>query len=143
MSIQFSEKLQEKMEFTISQYIVELHEAGIIEKIKEYYEIHSFNLKYDIYIINALFDDTSPKYNKVCIFNKIANDYFNEEDKNELQKYYNDYCTNIRWSKKRSEKCLEDKNVYYMYMIGYICAKQNKSVIIEQIECIPSNVLLK
>lgn len=141
MSIQFSEKLQEKMEFTISQYIGELHEAGIIEKIKEYYEIHRFHLKYDVYIINALFDDTSPKYNKVRIFNRVANDYFNEEDKNELQKYYNDYCTNIRWSKKRSEKCLEDKNVYYMYMIGYICAKQNKSVIIEQIECITSNIL--
>ena len=143
MSIQFSEKLQEKMEFTISQYIGELHEAGITEKIKEYYEIHTFNLKYDLYIINALFDDTSPRYNKVCIFNKIANDYFNEEDKNELQKYYNDYCTSIRWSKKRSDKWLEDKNVYYMYMIGYICAKQNKTFIIEQVESVTSNVMLK
>jgi|Laugresbdmm110sd_1035091.scaffolds.fasta_scaffold108709_1 hypothetical protein len=143
MSIQFSEKLQEKMEFTISQYIGELHEAGIIEKIKEYYEMHRFHLKYDVYIINALFDDTSPKYNKVRTFNRAANDYFNEEDKNELQKYYNDYCTNIRWSKKRQDKWLEDKNVYYMYMIGYICAKQNKSFIMEQIECISSNVMLK
>ena len=76
MSIQFSEKLQEKMEFTISQYIGELHEAGIIEKIKEYYEMYRFNLKYDVYIINALFDDTSPRYNKVMIFNKIANTLF-------------------------------------------------------------------
>ena len=143
MSIQFSEKLQEKMEFTISQYIGELHEAGIIEKIKEYYEIHRFNLKYDVYIIHALFDDTSPRYNKVMMFNRAANDYFIEEDKNELKKYYNDYCTNIRWSKKRQDKWLEDKNVYYMYMIGYICAKQNKNFIIEQIECISSNVMLK
>jgi hypothetical protein len=143
MSLQFSEKLQEKMEFTISQYIGELYEAGIIEKIKEYYEIHKFNLKYDLYIINALFDDSSPKYNRVRIFNKIANDYFNEEDKNELQKYYDDYCTNIRWSKKRSDKWLEEKNVYYMYMIGYICAKQNKNFIIEQIECVTSNTTLK
>ncbi len=142
MSIQFSEKLQEKMEFTISQYIGELHEAGIIEKIKEYYEINVFNLKYDVYIINALFDDTSPKYNKIRIFNKIANDYFNEEDKNELKKYYDDYCTNIRWSKKRQDKWLEHKHIY-MYMIGYICAKQNTNFIIEQIECISSNVMLK
>jgi hydrogenase maturation factor HypF (carbamoyltransferase family) len=51
MTNQFSEKLQEKMEFVISQYIGELHEAGIIEKIKEYYEIHTFNLNYDLYII--------------------------------------------------------------------------------------------
>jgi len=141
MSIQFSEKLQEKMEFTISQYIGELHEAGIIEEIKD--EMHRFNLKYDVYIINALFDDTSPKYNKICIFNKIANDYFNEEDKDELKKYYNDYCTNIRWSKRRQEKWLEDKNVYYMYLIGYICAKQNKNFILEQIECVSSNTMLK
>ena len=144
MTNQFSEKLQEKMEFVISQYIGELHEAGIIENAKEYYyEIHTFNLKYDVYIINALFDDTLPKYNKVGMFNRAANDYFNGEDKNELQKYYNDYCTNIRWSKKRQDKWLEDKNVYYMYMIGYICAKQNKNFIIEQIECISSNVMLK
>ena len=142
MSIQFSEKLQEKMEFTISQYIGELHEAGIIEKIKEYYEMYRFNLKYDVYIIHALFDDTSPRYNKVMMFNRAANDYFIEEDKNELQKYYNDYCTNIRWSKKRQDKWLEHKNDY-MYMIGYICAKQNKNFIIEQIECISSNVMLK
>ena len=142
MSIQFSEKLQEKMEFTISQYIGELHEAGIIEKIKEYYEMYRFNLKYDVYIIHALFDDTSPRYNKVMMFNRAANDYFIEEDKNELKKYYNDYCTNIRWSKKRQDKWLEHKNDY-MYMIGYICAKQNNNFIIEQIECISSNVMLK
>ena len=140
MSIQFSEKLQEKMEFTISQYIGELHEAGIIEKIKEYYEIHRFNLKYDVYIIHALFDDTSPRYNKVMMFNRAANDYFIEEDKNELKKYYNDYCTNIRWSQRRRNKWLQYKNIY-MYMIGHLFAKINKEFIMEQIESVTSNIL--
>ena len=125
MSIQFSEKLQEKMEFTISQYIGELHEAGIIEKIKEYYEMYRFNLKYDVYIINALFDDTSPRYNKVMMFNQIETNYFNEEDKNELQKYYMDYCTAIRWSTKRREKWLENKN-YYISTLSQLISSATK-----------------
>jgi len=139
-AIHLPTNLQEKMEYILAQYIGELHDTGIIEKAKEYYEMHTFNLKYDLYIINSLFDDTSPRYNKVMMFNKIANDYFNEEDKNELQKYYNDYCTNIRWSKKRQDKWVEHKNLY-VYMIGYICAKQNKNFIMEQIESVTSNIL--
>ena len=86
MSIQFSEKLQEKMEFTISQYIGELHDVGIIEKGKEYYKILDINnVTFERFMINLLFDDSSPKYNKIKIFNQIANNYFNEEDKNELR----------------------------------------------------------
>ena len=143
MTNQFSEKLQEKMEFVISQYIGELHEAGIIENAKEYYyEIHTFNLKYDVYIINALFDDTLPKYNKVMMFNQIETNYFNEEDKNELNKYYTDYCSNIRWSKKRQDKWLDNKNEL-IFMIAYLFAKTNKNFIMEQIEYVTSNVILK
>ena len=142
MTNQFSEKLQEKMEFVISQYIGELHEAGIIENAKEYYEIHRFNLKYDLYIINTLFHDASPKYNKVMIFNQIENNYFNEEDKNEVKKYYNDYCTAIRWSKKRQYKWLDNKNEL-IFMIAYLFAKTNKKFIMEQIEYVTSNVILK
>jgi hypothetical protein len=142
MSNQFSEKLQEKIEFTISQYIGELYDIGIIEQSKEYYETHSFNLNYDLYIINTLFHDTSPKYNKVMMFNQIEPNYFNEEDKNELQKYYNDYCSNIRWSKKRQDKWLDNKNEL-IFMIAYLFSKTNKKFIMEQIERVTSNVILK
>ena len=140
MTNQFSEKLQEKIEFTISQYIGELYDIGIIEQSKEYYETHSFNLNYDLYIINTLFHDTSPKYNKVMMFNQIEPNYFNEEDKNELQKYYMDYCSTIRWSQRRRDKWLENKN-YYIYMIGHLFAKTNKQFIMEQIEFVTIEIL--
>ena len=139
-AIHLPTNLHEKMEYILAQYIGELHDTGIIEKAKEHYEIYRFNLNYDLYIINSLFDDTSPRYNKVMIFNKIANNYFDEEDKNELKKYYNDYCTNIRWSQRRRNKWLQYKNIY-MYMIGHLFAKINKQIIIEQIECVSSNIL--
>jgi hypothetical protein len=139
-AIHLSTNLHEKMEYILAQYIGELHDTGIIEKSKEHYEIHRFNLNYDLYIINSLFDDTSPRYNKVMIFNQIAKNYFDEEDKNELKKYYNDYSTNIRWSQRRRNKWLQYKNIY-MYMIGYLFAKINKEFIMEQIESVTSNIL--
>ena len=142
MTNQFSEKLQEKMEFVISQYIGELYDTGIIEQAKEYYETHRINLSYDLYIINTLFHAPSPKYNKVMMFNQIETNYFNEEDKNELNKYYTDYCSNIRWSKKRQDKWLDNKNEL-IFMIAYLFAKTNKKFILEQIECVTNNVILK
>lgn len=141
-AINLTTNLHEKMEYILAQYIGELHDIGIIEKAQEYYQIHRFNLKYEAYIINALFDDTSPRYNKVLMFNRVANNYFNEEDKNELKKYYNEYCTNIRWTKRRQNKWLEHTNIY-MYMLGNLFATTNKQFIIEQIECVTSNVTLK
>jgi hypothetical protein len=142
-AIHLPTNLHEKMEYILAQYIGELHDTGIIEKGKEYYELNTFiNIKYELYIITVLFDDTSPKYNKIMIFNQIANNYFNEEDKNQLQKYYTDYFTHIRWSKKRRDKWLEYKN-QFMFMLAYIFAKTNKKFIMEQIECVISNVNLK
>ena len=148
MSIHLPTNLHEKMEYTISQYIGELHEAGIIEKGKEYYELNIFNLLnrnyelYELFMIRVLFDsNTLPTYNKVWLFYQIANNNFIEEEKNELQKYFKDYLINIRWSKKRKEKWSKNSNVF-MYMIAYMFAKTNKKFIMEQIECI-SNVTLK
>ena len=94
-------------------------------------------------MIRVLFDsNTLPTYNRVRLFYQIVNNYFIEEDKNELQKYYNDYLINIRWSKKRKQKWLENRNDF-MYMLAYMFAKTNKKFIMEQIEFIDRNVTLK
>ena len=151
MSIHLPTNLHEKMEYTISQYIGELHDAGIIEKGKECYELNILNRNilntnyelYELFMIRVLFDsNTLPTYNRVRLFYQIVNNYFIEEDKNELQKYYNDYLINIRWSKKRKQKWLENRNDF-MYMLAYMFAKTNKKFIMEQIEFIDRNVTLK
>ena len=143
MSIHLPTNLHEKMEYVISQFIGELHAAGIIEKVKEYYQLNTFNIKYDMFIIRSIFDhNTLPLYNKVKLFNQIANNYFIKEDKNELKQYYNDYSTHVRWSKRRIEQYLDNKHEF-IYMIAYMFAKTNKKFIMEQIECVSSNVILK
>jgi hypothetical protein len=142
-AIHLSTNLHEKMEYILAEFIGELEAEGIIEKAKESFKSTfnlNYNIYYNIYIINELFEDTSPKLNKVSMFNRIADNYFNEEDKNELQKYYMDYYTAIRWSQRRKDKWLENKN-YYMYMIGHLFSKTNKQFIMEQIECISSIVI--
>jgi len=143
-AIHLSTNLHEKMEYILAEFIGESHAAGIIEKGKESYESNTFNITYNInynlYIINVLFEDTSPKLNKVSMFNRIADNYFDEEDKNELQKYYMDYCSTIRWSQRRRDKWLENKN-YYIYMIGHLFAKTNKQFIMEQIEFVTIEIL--
>lgn len=143
MSIHLPSNLHEKMEFTISQYIGELHELDVIKDGKEYYHTHPvLNVTFELYIINLLFDDTTPIYNKLMLFNQIADNYFNEEDKNELRKYYTDYFTTIRWSKKRRDKWLEAKD-QFMFMLAYLFSKTNKPFIMEQIEYVSSSVILK
>ena len=146
MSIHLSINLHEKMEYVISQYIGELHKAGIIEKGKECHKLNiNFEfMNYEIFMIRLLFDNNiiPPTYNRLRTFNQIANNYFIKEDKNELQKYFNDYLIQTRWSKKRKENLLENSNDF-MYMIAYMFAKTNKKFIMEQIEFICSNVDLK
>ena len=146
MSIHLPSNLHEKMEFTISQYIGELHDLDVIKEGKEYYPIHRIivNVTFENFIINLLFDDTSPKYNKIKLFNQIAVNYFNEEDKNEVEKYYTDYVTTKtnHCSKKRRDKWLESKD-QFMFMLAYLFSKTNKTFIMEQIEYISSSVILK
>ena len=144
MSIHLPSNLHEKMEFTISQYIGELHDLDVIKNGKEYYPTHRIvvNVTFENFIINLLFDDSSPKYNKIKLFNQIAGNYFNEEDKNELKKYYTDYFTTIRWSKKRRDKWLEAKD-QFMFMLAYLFSQTNKTFIMEQIEYVSSSVCLK
>ena len=139
----FPTNLHEKLEFTISQYIGELHDIGIIEKDKENYELRAFNHEtFETYIINELFNDSLPKYNKIQIFNQIANNYFNEEEQTELQKYFTNYFKTIRWSKKRRDKWLECKDDF-LYVLAFMFSKKNKSFVIALIECVTSNVCLK
>lgn len=146
MSIHLPINLHEKMEYVISQYIGELHHAGIIEQAKEHHRLNiNFEfINYELFMIRVLFDNNiiPPTYNRVGLFNQIANNYFIKEDKNELQKYFNDYLIQTRWSKKRKENWLESSNDF-MYMIAYMFAKTNKKFIMEQIEFIGSNVALK
>ena len=82
MSIHLPTNLHEKMEYTISQYIGELHDAGIIEKGKEYYELNILNRNilntnyelYELFMIRVLFDsNTLPTYNRVRLFYQIVN----------------------------------------------------------------------
>ena len=139
----FPTNLHEKLEFTISQYIGELHDIGIIEKDKENYELRAFNHEtFETYIINELFNDSLPKYNKIQIFNQIANNYFNEEEQTEIQKYFTNYFKTIRWSKKRRDKWLEC-NHDFLYVLAFMFSKQNKSFVMALIECVTSNVCLK
>ena len=79
MSIHLPSNLHEKMEFTISQYIGELRDLDVIKNGKEYYPRHwtIVNVTFENFIINLLFDDTSPKCNKIKLFNQIADNYFN------------------------------------------------------------------
>lgn len=145
MSIHLPTNLHEKMEYIISKYIEELNNAGIIEKGKEGHKLNTnFNfINYELFMIHILFDNNiiPPTYNRLRLFNKIANNYFIKEDKNELQKYFNDYLIQIRWSKKRSEIWLKNAD-QFMYMLAFMFAKTNKKFIMEQIEYI-SNVTLK
>lgn len=148
MSIHLSTNLHKKMEYTIVEYIKELQVEGVIKKGKEIYDLNiNNNLSYELFMIYVLFDNNStfPIYNRKRLFNKISNNYFIEEDKNELRKYYNDLI-NVRGRRKRTE-ILSDvrgrrrkrteillKNDYdFMYMIAHMFAKTNKKFTMEQI----------
>ena len=131
------------MDFTISQYIGELHDLGIIEKEKNWYELLGFNhVTFVNHIIDVLFKDLLPKYNTIQIFNQIANNNLNEEEQTELKKYFANNYKTIRWSKKTRNKWLEC-TPHYLYMLAYIFSKKNKSFVMTQIECVSSNQILK
>ena len=143
MSIHLPTNLHEKLEFTISQYIGELHDLGIIEKEKNWYELLAFNhVTFENHIIDVLFKDLLPKYDTIQIFNQIANNNLNEEEQTELKKYFANNYKTIRWSKKKRKKWLEC-TPHYLYMLGYIFSKKNKSFVMTQIECVSSNQILK
>jgi hypothetical protein len=143
MSIYLPTNLHEKMECAISQYIEELSLAGIIEEVagiieagRENYELNENN-DYYLYIINLLFDDSLPKYNKVRMFNKIQNNYFTKEDKNELKKCVDDYLITITNNRRRNN-WLNSFRHNFMFTLACIFTRTNtnKNFIIEQIECV-------
>jgi hypothetical protein len=146
MSINLPTNLNEKMEYMISQYIEELHNLGILEEAKEYYNSRENIIKYDLYIINVLFDaSTLPNYNKMRIFNQISNDYFIKEDKNELKKYHDDYVSKMN-NRRRQNWIRQSRNftIYELiFTVAYIFARTNKQIIMEKIECVDKNVILK
>jgi hypothetical protein len=148
MSIYLPTNLHEKMEYAISQYIEELALAGILEEVsdiiqgaRENYESNEIT-NYYLYIINLLFDNSLPKYDKIRIFNKIEKNYFTEEDKNELKQYVDDYLITLTNNRRRT-KWFDDLRYNFIFMVAYMFAKTNKKFIMEQIEClcIPAVIL--
>lgn len=137
MSINLLITLEEKIEYMISQYIEELHIIGLLEEVKECYKSREYNIKYDLYVINILFNENvMVNYNKMRILNKISNGYFVKEDQNELQKYHDDYVSklNTKQKKKWIKRSL-NFNIYdLIFTVAYIFVKTNKNFIKEQIE---------
>ena len=149
MSIHLPTNLHEKMEYIISQYIGELHEAGIIEKGKEHHKLNrNFEfINYELFMIRVLFDNNiiPPTYNRVRLFNQIANNYFIKEDKNELKKYHDDYVSKMN-NRRRQNWIRQSRNftIYELiFTVAYIFARTNKQIIMEKIECVDKNVILK
>jgi hypothetical protein len=105
--------LHEKMEYIISHFIGELYDAGLKTLQEDYKRIQW----YDAFIINVLFD-----LPKVVKFNQIANNYFNEEDKHELQRYW-------RPDPKKRRVSHSEYNYIYMYVVCRNFAKQNRGFI--------------
>lgn len=102
--------LHEKMEYLVLQFFEELQNRGLLAKIQEYYTI----LPYEAYLRNKLFDLLN-----VDIFNQIVNNYFNEEDKNELQRYY-------RPDPRHKRMTISEYRYKYIYLIAINFARQNK-----------------
>jgi hypothetical protein len=140
MSITLPTNFHEKMKLTLSHYIGELHDMGIIEEGQEKYKLEVTNEPFEIYILYILFDDTMPKYHKVKLFNRIANNYFNEEDKNELQNYYIDCVLNSGYGRTKRDPWLKFTN---LFVFARMFAKTNKSFIIEQVEGPSCDLILK
>jgi hypothetical protein len=104
--------LHEKMEYTISHFVEELYNAGLKTLQEDYNRIKY----YDAFIINVLFD-----LPKVVKFNQIANNYFNEQDKDELKGY---------WTPEPRKRISYAKyEVIYIYVVCRNFAKQNRGFI--------------
>lgn len=142
MSNQLSKNLHDKMEITISQYIEELYDLDVIDNAKVTYESHRFiNLTFETYLINnIMFDNNSDRHIKSNIFDKIANHYFNEEDKNELKQYYKDYFKPLR--RKYFAYTKWYGGLYdLIFIIAHMFSKTNKEFIKLQIEGVRNNTL--
>jgi hypothetical protein len=145
MSITLPTNFHEKMKLTLSDYIGELDDLGIIEKETENYKLQltrNPNLPFLTYIIYMMFDDSMPKYNKVRMFNQAANNYFNEDDKKELKNYYMDCVINSRGSKKDRTVWLEDSRVF-MFILARLFAKTNKPFIMKEVKGPTCDLILK
>jgi hypothetical protein len=145
MEITLPTNFHEKMKFTISQYIGELDDLGIIEKETENYKLlltRNPNIQFVTYIIYMMFDDSTPKYNKVRMLNQAANNYFNEDDKKELKNYYLDCVRNSRGSKKDRDVWLEDSRAF-MFILARIFAGTNKPFIMEEVKGPTCDLILK
>ena len=110
--------LHEKMEYVISQIIVELHDTG-----------RSIQEPYDSLPDDTTDDATHDAIDNLCnlsyvnLFNEISNNYFNEEDKNELHRYYRD-----DWNVWTRMSITYNQNIH-IYMIGIHFARENLSII--------------
>ena len=130
------------MEYVISEFILELHNLGIIELAQQnftYLQFHNAYPRFDIqeeryenemYLllfnppINNLYD-----YNGNIIFERIANLHFDEDEQRELRRIWNFYNSNVE--------------PFSVYALASIVAYQNISFIMEHIESVPGDRSLK
>ena len=110
-----TENLREKMEYVISQFIEELYNTENRERLEDYY--YSERLPFNAFLRNILFDLLVFK----DLFNQIAYNYFDENDRNMLQQYY---TPNPR-GRITIEMYLRD----YIFIIARSFAMQNHSFI--------------
>lgn len=116
--------LNEKMEYVLLNFIEELHVTGI--PIQESYESLSHDATDDV-IDDAIEDaiDNLCDISYAKLFNEISNNYFNEEDKNELEKNYRDDPNWKSWTRMS----ISYKEYIHTYMIAINFARQNKNFI--------------
>ena len=116
--LNLTQNLREKIEYVISQFIEELYNTEHRERLEDYFE----RLPFNVFIRNILFDLERFKH----IFNKIANNYFDENDKIQLQQYRPNHKALI------NPKALMQIEMYlrdYIFIIAKRFAMQNNSFI--------------
>jgi hypothetical protein len=114
-AINLTQNLREKMEYVISQFIEELYNTENRERLEDYY--YSERLPFDAFIRNILFDLVVFKH----LFDQISNNYFDENDRKQLQQYY----TPDPRARITIEMYLRD----YIFIIARRFAMQNHSFI--------------
>lgn len=152
--IKLSKNLQEKMEFSISQYIQTLIEC----KSDPNNILNLCSHKSIDDIISDLFKHSAYICEESKLFNKIANEYFVKNEYNELQQFNDAY---FKYADEDDPDCNDDENgnewrytyddnIYlieseYIAFIdpAYVFARLNSNFILEQLSFVDTMTVLK
>jgi hypothetical protein len=134
--------LEEKIEYVISEFILELHNLGIIEIAQQnfthlqfhnaypHFDIQEERYENEMYLLlfnpqnNNLYD-----YNGNIIFERIENLHFDEDEQRELRRIWNFYNSNVE--------------PFSVYALASIVASQDITFIMEHIETVPGHITCK